>query len=230
MSNSTELEKKPIYKKKWFLISVFILIIIILLPKGNNNNNDVKQSDNNEEVISKSDTTNNPDKSEVNPTIKIKEKLSSTLFSIDQAKDSYFSNFKGERVFEGVKKFEDWVEVLKNSETIEDKDIQKDCKELRNKIKEKQTKYFPLFRSNYVEFVRGNLFDNDIEVLSSGRGNTSITFQGRTFLLNKNITDFQTKISELLNKLRFKKVEYKGYRGHDGYYYQLETPSDSELI
>lgn len=232
MDNQEVEGKKPIYKKKWFLITISILIILILLPKNNDNKNQVdeKVTEKNENVISKSGEKNERDNSTTDQNKGVKEKLSSTIFSIEQAKDSYFSNFKGDRVFEGVKKFEDWVEVLTSGEKVDDKEIQKECKKLRNLIKDKQVKYFPLLRSNYVDFARGQLFDNDIEVTTSNRGKTTITFEGRTFILNKNITDFQNKLSDLLNKLRFKKVEYRGYRGHDGYYYTLETPSDSELI
>jgi uncharacterized integral membrane protein len=37
MENHTEVVKKPIYKRKWFLITVGIIVVIILLPKGNSN-------------------------------------------------------------------------------------------------------------------------------------------------------------------------------------------------
>jgi hypothetical protein len=35
MENQTEVVKKPIYKRKWFLITVGIIVVIGLLPKGN---------------------------------------------------------------------------------------------------------------------------------------------------------------------------------------------------
>jgi hypothetical protein len=36
MENHTEVVKKPIYKRKWFLITVGIFVLIGFLPKGNN--------------------------------------------------------------------------------------------------------------------------------------------------------------------------------------------------
>lgn len=48
MENQTEVVQKPIYKRKWFLITVGIIVLIILLPKqksvDDSNNNSLDDS------------------------------------------------------------------------------------------------------------------------------------------------------------------------------------------
>ena len=55
MENQTEVVQKPIYKRKWFLITVGIIVVIILLPKqksvDDSNNNSLDDSSFNKNLI-----------------------------------------------------------------------------------------------------------------------------------------------------------------------------------
>ena len=223
MENHTEVVKKPIYKRKWFLITVGIIVVIILLPKGNSN------KDNN--VTEK---TNKSEGTEVvkqeKPKSTLKDTLSSTMFSVNQVSERYFSDLKEQEISQGVDKFDKWVDVLKRCEMSDDIEIKKESKILRKKLQSLQVKYFPVMRKNYVEFARTTLFDKNIDVSSSGKGSSTILFVGGYFANNKNISDLQNKLSDMLHKLRFKKTQYKWFEYDDGYYYTLESPSDNELI
>jgi hypothetical protein len=223
MENHTEVVKKPIYKRKWFLITVGIIVVIILLPKGNSN------KDNN--VTEK---TNKSEGTEVvkqeKPKSTLKDTLSSTMFSVNQVSERYFSDLKEQEISQGVDKFDKWVDVLKRCEMSDDIEIKKESKILRKKLQSLQVKYFPVMRKNYVDFARTTLFDNNIDVSSSGKGSSTVLFVGRYFANNKNISDLQNKLSDMLHKLRFKKTQYKWFEYDDGYYYTLESPSDNELI
>lgn len=75
MENQTDVVKKPIYKKKWFLITVGIIIVIILLPKGNSN-----KTSNNEgtEVVKQESKSTKPT---------LNDTLSSVLLSINQSNE-----------------------------------------------------------------------------------------------------------------------------------------------
>ena len=218
MENQTEIVKKPIYKRKWFLITVGIIVVIILLPKGNSN-----KTSNNEgtEVVKQESKSTKPT---------LNDTLSSVLLSINQSNEKYFSDLKEQHISEGVDKFNDWVEVLKRCEKSNDVELLKKSKSLRKNIQVLQVKYFPVMRKNYVDFARTTLFEHNIDVSSSGRGSSTISFVGGYFANNKNVTEHQKSLSDMLHKLRFKKTEYKWYKYDDGYYYSLTTPSDNELI
>jgi hypothetical protein len=225
MENHTEVVKKPIYKRKWFLITVGIIVVIILLPKGNSN------KDNN--VTEKTNKTEGTEvvKQDSKVTIPtLKDTLSSVLFSINTSNDQYFSELKEQHISEGVDRFNEWVEVLKRCEKSDDTELLKESKLLRKKIQSIQVKYFPVMRKNYVDFARTTLFENNIEVSSSGKGSSTILLVGGYFANNKNISELQKKLSDMLYKLRFKKTQYKWFKYDDGYYYTLESPSDNELI
>ena len=159
MENHTEVVKKPIYKRKWFLITVGIIVVIILLPKGNSN------KDNNlTEKTNKTEGTEvvKQDSKVTIPTLK--DTLSSVLFSINTSNDQYFSELKEQHISEGVDRFNEWVEVLKRCEKSDDTELLKESKLLRKKIQSIQVKYFPVMRKNYVEFARTTLFDKNIEL------------------------------------------------------------------
>lgn len=223
MDNQQVEGKKPIYKKKWFLITVGIIIVISLLPKGNTNKND--------SVDSQSSKTEESSASENKvPKSTLRDTLNLTLNSIKEVNDSYFSELKEQRISEGVDKFNSWVEVLNRCEKSNDVDIVKESKVMRKKIQDVQVKYFPVLRKNYAEFARVTFFESNIDVSFSGRGNSTISFVGGLLSSNKNIADIQKKLSEMLHKLRFKESQYKWYKYDSGYSYTIESPTDKELL
>jgi uncharacterized membrane protein YqjE len=103
-------------------------------------------------------------------------------------------------------------------------------KTLISEVEKLQTKEFPVIRKEYGKVVSKTLWENDIEVNVSGNNNTTITFVGGLFAANKNIMTIQDMIKEALEKLRFKRVQYKWFDGASDYtYYDLEPKKDSEF-
>ena len=75
------------------------------------------------------------------------------------------------------------------------------------------------------------MWENNIEVSSSGTGHKYITFTGGVFANNKNIKDFHNEISNVLRSFRFSKVYYKWYKGAEEYSSgDLYEGNDSDLV
>ena len=64
----------------------------------------------------------------------------------------------------------------------------------------------------------------------SERGTTIINLSGGTFFNNKNKSEVQKTISDILKNFRFKQSNYRAYESQDEYTsYTMETLKDSEL-
>lgn len=114
------------------------------------------------------------------------------------------------------------------STSTEDKKL---ASELKKKLIAKQVSEYPKMRNAYADFAGTTLWEQDIDVSSSGTGNTTITFVGAIFASNKGIDAVQTPLEDMLKELRFKRVNYKWYSGEDDYtYFNLKTPTDSALL
>lgn len=93
-------------------------------------------------------------------------------------------------------------------------------------VKALQTDY-PALRKQYIAYAARTLWEENIEVTGSGR---TIQFTGGMFASNKNIKRTQETLSRILNRLRFKRVEYRWYRGASEYTsYTLSNKGDGEL-
>lgn len=108
-----------------------------------------------------------------------------------------------------------------------------EIRDLSNQIKKyltaAQISEFPKMRKFYAEFAAGKLWEQDIEVKSSGTGNRYLTFIGGTFAANKNKQDWQDAFSSVFRKLRYKRIYYKWYTYDDGGYYPVDSLEDKEL-
>lgn len=86
-------------------------------------------------------------------------------------------------------------------------------------------------RLTYKKITQSLLWEDDINVEILGKRNTTLQFTGRAFTTNKNIKEVQNSCSDMVNKLRFKTINYKWYKYDDEYtYFTLDTPKDSDLI
>jgi hypothetical protein len=107
----------------------------------------------------------------------------------------------------------------------------KTAKKLEKLLVNQQLNHLPVLRKQYAKIMRQALWENDIEVEISGKRNTVLTFTGGMFAANRNIRETQQTLSEVLNLLRFKRVNYKWYEYDDEYtYYDLENAYDAILL
>jgi hypothetical protein len=101
---------------------------------------------------------------------------------------------------------------------------------LKKKLVSLQNAEFPKLRKAYGKIAKEDLWIHNIDVLVKGNRSTTIEFVGGYFANNSNIKETQDALSEILNGLRFKRVNYKWYKYDEEYtYYTLRTVGDNEL-
>jgi hypothetical protein len=232
MENQNVEEKKPIYKKKWFLITVGIIVVLGLLPKGNNTDknvsNDQKQSVENTNSGS-SKTVENP-KSNDNKSSTLESKLTKEIESIKKGID--FTSYRGNITSLQIETtlFKLWSDMIKEGQSSTNQNEVKLSNEMKKLVEKIQVKELPLIRKEYVDIVKEKLWEDNITVSCSGRGNNTINLESGRYFSNKVIAKDQETISEIIKTFRFKKSTYKAYDGQDEFtYYTLDTPNDNEL-
>lgn len=108
---------------------------------------------------------------------------------------------------------------------------QQALKTLRKSLVEKQKAGFPNMRDAFGPVVRKMLWEVDITAKTTGAGYRTIKLTGGWFALNRNIKQVQEDMLPMLNRLRFKRAEYRWSDIANKYqYYELETPADDELV
>ncbi|MDO8930074.1 MAG: hypothetical protein Q7W54_13950 [Bacteroidota bacterium] len=124
-----------------------------------------------------------------------------------------------------------WAKIIKDAEDHTDKDINRLGEKLKTKVISLQKSEFPKLRKNYGEVLNQKLWTENIKVRTKDTGYTTLEFEGGIFASNKNKQDTQNTLSEILNLLRFKRINYKWYEYDDEYtYYSLITEPDGALV
>jgi len=160
-----------------------------------------------------------------------KEELERELKSITEGID--FSKYRGtvESLQLELVLFEIWAKIIKESEVSSDSEIQTLARKLKSKVENIQNKEFPILRQEYASFAAKIMWENDIEVYTSGTANGYINFIGGTFVANKNKQALQEQLQEILTMFRFKQSRYRWYKGDDEYtYWTIYKGKDSELV
>ncbi|WP_044230266.1 hypothetical protein [Phaeodactylibacter xiamenensis] len=163
--------------------------------------------------------------------VKFKEQLERELKSIDEGIN--FSKYRGsiENIQIELVLFGTWAKNIKEGEESEDKEIQALAKKLKSRVIRIQAKEFPLMRKDYAKVVANKMWENDIDVSSSGSGHTRINFTGGIFAANKNKQDFQNQLHEILKMLRFQQARYRWYKGQNEYtYWDIKPAKDTDLV
>jgi hypothetical protein len=126
--------------------------------------------------------------------------------------------------------FATWSKVIKKAHNHKDNEINRLGNTLKTKTIALQKSEFPKLRKNYGDILKQKLWAENIKVRTKGTGNTTLEFEGGIFANNKNKQDTQQTLSEILNLLRFKRINYKWYEYDDEYtYYTLKTGQDGDL-
>lgn len=170
-------------------------------------------------------------KLEIEKLTQLKEKLSRELASVNEGID--FSIYRESIDFLQIELaiFGTWAKMIQEGTTSKNMDIQKLAKEIQTKVSKIQIKEFPILRKAYSEIVSKKMWENDIEVSSSGKKNTFLNFTGSIFAANKNKQLFQQEVQEILMMFRFKQSRYRWYKGENQYtYYTIYKGKDSDLV
>lgn len=162
--------------------------------------------------------------------VKLKENLILNLDIIDKFD---FSKLRGSvHLLEGeLSQFAIWGNLVAKGEASEDDEINKLSNQLKSKLTRVQIREFPILRKEYASIAAKKMWEEDIEVTSSGTGNRYITFIGGVFAANKNKKKFQEDINSIMLEFRFNRVQYKWHKGQQEYtYYTVYEGKDSDIF
>lgn len=116
---------------------------------------------------------------------------------------------------------------VKNSH---DKTIDRQRRELEQKIVQVQTKEFPKLRDAYVASKKEVLGQEHIDISLSGEKKDVLTFSGQMFEPRKTQKDFMKNIHEIVYDLRFKKIVYKWSESQEDIAdYEIDSKQDAEI-
>lgn len=146
------------------------------------------------------------------------ELIRPALVSIDNFSTDTYKGTKEDMIYE-ISLFEEWSN-LSNFDLPQ-------SKELKKKLISLQKKEFPLLRKAFGEIMKDVLWEENIDVEVSG---TTITLISGIYADNKAIKLSQEKLSEILGKFRYKRINYKWYKYDEDYsYYKINSKMDSEI-
>ena len=211
-------------KRVQHLISGFVLAGFLFMAFGSDD--DKKEEETSVEVTDKTIITTEKKLTDV----EIKEQLEREISSIDKGID--FSSYKEsiESIQLELVLFQVWAKKINEAKSSNNNDIKELGEKLETKVKKIQVSEFPKLRKAYGKIVAKKLWVENIEVEVFGNNSKTIQFTGGIFANNKNKQETQETLSEMLNFLRFKKVNYKWYKYDDEYtYYELDSKNDNEI-
>lgn len=94
-------------------------------------------------------------------------------------------------------------------------------------LSDKQAKLLPAMRRGYAKELDAKLFRHDVRV--SARG-TTLTLVGAVFARNANVEDMQTELGPVVNRLRFRRIEYRWSPYlNSSLHYDLDPPGDRKV-
>ena len=126
--------------------------------------------------------------------------------------------------------FSVYAEDINMAKRNYNEDIKKLGTDAEALLKKVQVREFPAIRKQYVEVIKGKLWENNVDVSAVGTGNSSLLLVGGIFANNKNIMEMHGNIQAMTELLRFKKVGYKWYSGSDeSYYTNDKAKADNQL-
>lgn len=121
-----------------------------------------------------------------------------------------------------------WTDEINAAKSLNDRELNKLIKEVEPKLSRHKAKRFPIIRREFAAELKKKFWRENIDVEIKGKNFSTLTLTGGVFASNANKQDFQTEVSQVLHKMRFKRVEYKWYEYDDEYtYYTLKSPADT---
>lgn len=151
-----------------------------------------------------------------------KEEIWEMRKKLDTAPQSYSSV---DWIISTLNLFESAKAILNIYNNSEYNEVKTSRKNLETKLISTQKKLFPILRTEYCKIINDQLRIDDYKVKCNW---TTITVIHHSFALNKNISEFHSAVVIMLERLRFKRANYKwvdsSYTEYT--YYTMDTPSD----
>lgn len=217
-------------RKVQHLLSVVVIAGFLFAAYGSGDDKKSDDSSNTEiDTLSSNDANLNSDIKKTDE--QLIAQLKREIESLDKGVD--FTGYKEslDAIQMELVLFSAWAINIDEASKSENQEIKSLGEKLKGKVEKIQLSEFPKLRKAYGKIVDKKLWEQNIEVETIGNTSKTIQFTGAIFASNKNKQDTQETLSELLNLLRFKKVNYKWYEYDDEYtYYELDTPKDNAIM
>jgi hypothetical protein len=207
------------------VISAMILGLFLFLAYGSGDDNAEKNSAVDLNSTKKSEAVKEQTPEELN------EQLTREIEGFKKPFDNKAYDGSVEAIRMEIVLFGIWGNMITKAENSELADNVKLAKELRAKVSALQAKEFPLIRKRYGKIMANKMWEYDIDIKTTGKNNSVLELTGGTFAANRNIKEYQTTLSDMLQLLRFKQTRYRWYKGAREYTsYSLDVPADKELV
>ena len=92
-----------------------------------------------------------------------------------------------------------------------------------------QARAFPRIRQLQAKALNEKLWKHDITVEARSAGGSSLLFTGIIFAANRNIQEVMETVVEDALAARFKRLEFRAYKGDDITYYDIKPLPDSKV-
>lgn len=152
--------------------------------------------------------------------------LDNAIKTIKEDKDVYKGNSSGVTMY--LTMFEAFGQVYNSYKDNPDEKVKVKLSEFQKAAGNYQEKMLPKMRETYYKDLKRKLWRSNIEV--SQPSSTTLQLTGASLANNANKEDMMNAMSEIVNKLRFQRINMKWYKYDDEYtYYSLKNPKDREL-
>jgi hypothetical protein len=202
------------------IITVFCSLLVIGVLTEEEKPSSEKEEVNTTEEVKKEEKIQSP-----------KDELSNYLKSVsgDNINFDDYSDVASFSLFTDM--YNEYSKIYEKYKNSSDKEVKSLCEEYKNRLIQSQVKNFPKARASYFKLLKNTMWENDIEVGISGKGNTMISLVGGYFAANRNIKSSQEALVDMLYGLRFKRTTYQWFEEQEDYtYYDIESSSDSEIV
>lgn len=150
--------------------------------------------------------------------------------TIDHLNKNKFS-FSRETVAGLTSELDSYYEALLLAKKTNDIDTLKKLGEkLRKVVRSKQKTNLPIMRRDYGLISKNTLWQEDIEVYTTGSRNQNIYYVGGIFAANRNKQDYYNVLEPVLKRFKFKRVYFKWYSGDNGIYYTINPEPDDAVF
>lgn len=220
MQNTTQAKKtNPILIGCLSIVGLFILGFLILFIIGlfSSSKKDSTKNMNN----TKTETTHDINIENKN----LHSRIQNEIKSFEKPFDRGNIGFKGL-----LNMIDEYREIVLKGENSDVDSIVELSKSLKPHVIKFQTTYFPVIRREYATEMNKKMWEFDVEVKFSGKGNKNLTYVGGMFAANKNIKEAYERMREDLLRMRFKEVNFKWIPSASEWdYYKIESKKDNEL-
>ena len=101
---------------------------------------------------------------------------------------------------------------------------------LKEEVSDIQRREFPRMRAAWGKILAQAMWEHNMTVSTGGEGNRTLRLTAAIFASNGNIKKINGVVWEQATLLRFKRIEYRWYKGEEEYtYFRVDSPKDSAV-